>query len=51
MLFPLNITASPLNFSPPPTKEVGAFAEDFNPMLFVVVDGPKTEKRKIYLID
>ena len=43
MLVPLKITASPLSFSPPPTNEVGAFAEDLSPKLFVVVDGPKTE--------
>ena len=33
-----------LNFSPPPTKEVGAFADDLSPILFVVVEGPNIEK-------
>jgi hypothetical protein len=40
----LKIIASLFNFSPPPTNEVGAFAEDFRPKLLVVVDGPYTEK-------
>ena len=45
-MVPLKITASELSFSPPPTNEVGAFADDLRPILLVVVEGPNTEKEK-----